>query len=1215
VPIQTDNKKIYDDERPLGDSISKDTQPQNKPEEDSLGANKNQVDSDIAQKENNSTNPASEKPDTIGTEEGFFKGGLELTSPKISAKFWNNFANNRKAWLGAAGLGSLIFLIIGGGFLGFLNVFKLEHFMQNVEQKAMVRYIAASDKRSSKWAEAYVQIRLTELKGEDTPGLFRSDRVDTNSPMSDWYKTMRASNFEKDLAKKGIVFTNFVDGKTRGFAILEVDGKKVAGLDKPDMKMSELIDELNTKGALNGVTDFDLDKPGANSEIRKVIKKAVNDNTHSWNVIKRRQLRKSVQNMTGIKDWRFFETTRDKYDSKKLAAKQKLVSKVLPESTKSGKLIGCLLGYSDCSKGTKDPADPANKVSGDLDAPDNDKARETDVVDDTTQDDPNTPENEQKNVSGETDTLVKDALNSPDIANEALGKTIKQMLSKANPAVSIVSIIDSLVRVNDNIKEGSLTKMIYVAKLTQLMGVYQVIGTSQDQLKTGQVNSQEVNDTMNYLNNLGNNDGWSEVIGKKSTTQTAKADGDTPAPPSATKEEYCSIENQTYINDPANAKENQNKSAYVCDAYKPNGGDTKAKTIEDTWNKYMGPVLNPISEIYNAIGLKTVMGWIDGATSWLLNPLMDGALSALGVKDNIEDLMSEAMARATEFLGGAPLVNGGTSGPQFGMFALGGGAGSQSVAMRDAGAITTNTSTAQSMNSVVAEYNANKNNTSLYDKYISLDNEKSIGSTVTYNLASTATSGINLNESLAKIVKNTGNIITMPFSGTTKAETDNYAADNHYGVDSYDFPDKCLNRDVIDSYKSPKNATNIQEILGENSVPDSELSWTTLRNSEEWYTYLYSKNPTDEQATQIYNCELLDNQARGGVGFVYGWTDDNGLDAKSENGDPSEPGSCPKPPQGKEWSEAHLQPNSILIGRCTFAMWPEVKVIGGWRPSDPYPDHPSGRAVDIMMPGGCKEGSPDTQGKPEDTALGKEIADYFSKNAKDYGVDYIIWDQQIWNPVVTKQWRDMSDRGGCTANHRDHVHITVKYGKAPAWFKNSDTTVDTKKIHEDSSNIPCADGTDSVGVEDGYYDGKKVRIRLCSIPKFPCSNEECNGGFGVNGDGHALVNSRVSGAMLELINAARKDGMNLSTISSFRTMAHQQQLWNANPNPELVAPPGHSNHQMGIAIDFEGTNVKGCSGRCKDPGSPVWRWLDNNAKKYGFTQYDNESWHWSVGGS
>lgn len=96
------------------------------------------------------------------------------------------------------------------------------------------------------------------------------------------------------------------------------------------------------------------------------------------------------------------------------------------------------------------------------------------------------------------------------------------------------------------------------------------------------------------------------------------------------------------------------------------------------------------------------------------------------------------------------------------------------------------------------------------------------------------------------------------------------------------------------------------------------------------------------------------------------------------------------------------------------AEFPQIRTMYGVR-ADSLPDHPSGRAVDIMMPNGSS-----------DVALGDEIAEYLQNNANDLNIEYLIWRQRIW---INGQsgWTWMADRGGITANHYDHVHVTVNY--------------------------------------------------------------------------------------------------------------------------------------------------------------------------------------------
>lgn len=95
------------------------------------------------------------------------------------------------------------------------------------------------------------------------------------------------------------------------------------------------------------------------------------------------------------------------------------------------------------------------------------------------------------------------------------------------------------------------------------------------------------------------------------------------------------------------------------------------------------------------------------------------------------------------------------------------------------------------------------------------------------------------------------------------------------------------------------------------------------------------------------------------------------------------------------------------------ANYPQITTMYGYR-QDPLPDHPSGRAVDIMMPRGAN-----------DQALGDQIAAYLQANANSLNIEYLIWRQRIW---INGQsgWTWMADRGGVTANHYDHIHVTVR---------------------------------------------------------------------------------------------------------------------------------------------------------------------------------------------
>lgn len=112
--------------------------------------------------------------------------------------------------------------------------------------------------------------------------------------------------------------------------------------------------------------------------------------------------------------------------------------------------------------------------------------------------------------------------------------------------------------------------------------------------------------------------------------------------------------------------------------------------------------------------------------------------------------------------------------------------------------------------------------------------------------------------------------------------------------------------------------------------------------------------------------------------------------------------------------ETHLQPDAVAVGRYLTAHYPELRTIGGWRPRDASPDHPSGCALDVMIPGW-------------DTPAGVELGDRIKQDVLDHaaelGVRYVIW-RQTYYPVGGPP-SHMGDRGDANQNHMTHVHVTV----------------------------------------------------------------------------------------------------------------------------------------------------------------------------------------------
>ena len=117
--------------------------------------------------------------------------------------------------------------------------------------------------------------------------------------------------------------------------------------------------------------------------------------------------------------------------------------------------------------------------------------------------------------------------------------------------------------------------------------------------------------------------------------------------------------------------------------------------------------------------------------------------------------------------------------------------------------------------------------------------------------------------------------------------------------------------------------------------------------------------------------------------------------------------------------ERGLQPNAVRVHRASRARFPQISTYYGVR-RDITPDHPAGRALDIMIP---------QYRTANGRRLGGDVARWARANARTLKIKYVIWDQKIWNIQRDREgWRPMASRGNDSANHKDHVHITVYDG-------------------------------------------------------------------------------------------------------------------------------------------------------------------------------------------
>lgn len=121
----------------------------------------------------------------------------------------------------------------------------------------------------------------------------------------------------------------------------------------------------------------------------------------------------------------------------------------------------------------------------------------------------------------------------------------------------------------------------------------------------------------------------------------------------------------------------------------------------------------------------------------------------------------------------------------------------------------------------------------------------------------------------------------------------------------------------------------------------------------------------------------------------------------------------------------------------------------------------------------------------------------------------------------------------------------------------------------------------------------------------------------IRNDETMMLDNEVYLHFLLMYHDALSKGLELTIFSAYRSYQKQESLWNKNPNIYLVAKPGFSEHQTGLAIDISRKDV-GLTNHFMDTNE--YKYLINNAHKYGFiirypknkqhiTGYVFEPWH------
>ena len=780
----------------------------------------------------------------------------------------------QKSWRGKKGINTknpyrryIIFGGIGAGIIAliialfsFLNIFKLDGLMSNIEQRAFLRHNASLNTRSSKWISSYIEARMLQVG--DNPNdnlLFRSNRVDTNSPFTDWYRTLRASNFEQKIFNdKGIKFVSVVgaDGKVRPGKIT-VSGQNDIGVNLTQGELDN-ISQLKPDALSKYESFINLDTFDNNKQARLAIKEIVNNNTHWFQIYKRRFLRRSIQNMTGVRSWRFFETTKDKITDKKIDIRTRIIADMVPETNVLGRVTRCIFGVDKCAA-SRDVADPKTQVSvADL---------ATAPADDTT---PQSVKDAEKALS--TDATKLD--------ETAMSETLRNILEKAgliNTIINIPSTLDMLSNIDKGV--SNLVKYVVIARGAQAAGLFQVFATSRDQIKTGQVSGDEVNAFMQGIDTAGSSAGWSQVISDSSSSPP----GTTQTGGQCTQKAQALQEKQ-----PDKYKAQYGDYAPLC-ADQQIGSASNAQQIQTAYNDSLHPIVHPIVALWEGAKNNGFFGPIINAVEWFTNHIFNALanvmsvfLDALGLKGEFNSLITWVFTKVSSFLGISILKGYESAGTIFNWLLQGGAYSAESSSRQEGAALTNPASKAATLQTVAQYQQDQKRSMSFYDKVASLNNPDSLafhGATTLTNLKSDPSGSFvaSMHGLFGSMSKNLGSMFAPKIFA---ASPSGYAASQFAGIETYDYPQKCYNNDPIT--QQPIDGTNAPEVLTSNgiSVPASLYTWDTERSSAKFYKAIYDaigekRDNGDDIAVQIYNCNLLDTAVRGSLGYLYGYNADS----------------------------------------------------------------------------------------------------------------------------------------------------------------------------------------------------------------------------------------------------------------------------------------------------------------------------------------------------
>lgn len=227
----------------------------------------------------------------------------------------------------------------------------------------------------------------------------------------------------------------------------------------------------------------------------------------------------------------------------------------------------------------------------------------------------------------------------------------------------------------------------------------------------------------------------------------------------------------------------------------------------------------------------------------------------------------------------------------------------------------------------------------------------------------------------------------------------------------------------------------------------------------------------------------------------------------------------------------------------------------------------------------------------------KERFGKFFSILKTIIVTFIVY-IAVWTCICNKNLNKKNDEA--------EENVVVEERIATLVVSETSNSINDKKVHKDL-------GWNLTLVNSGNKLPDNYELNLANI------------------DNNRKFDSRAIDSLKEMLNAMKMAGVkNVWVQSSYRSVEYQTKIYNEKMNEymrkgydretamalteETINKPGYSEHNLGLAVDFNYVNVD-------FENTEAYRWLMENAQDYGFvlrypeekaqvTKIRYEPWHW-----